>query len=60
MAAPVSTEDLPGSVPAAAGAGSRQRAAMPRPESAVPVSASTDSHESVYGADDLDIPDFLK
>ena len=27
---------------------------------AVPVSASTDSHESVYGADDLDIPDFLK
>ena len=27
---------------------------------AVTVSASTDSHESVYGADDLDIPDFLK
>ncbi|MCC9054237.1 cell division protein FtsZ [Microbacterium sp. F2E] len=27
---------------------------------AVTVSASTDSHQSVYGADDLDIPDFLK
>ena len=27
---------------------------------AVTVSAATDSYESVYGADDLDIPDFLK
>ena len=26
----------------------------------VTVSAATDSYESVYGADDLDIPDFLK
>ena len=27
---------------------------------AVTVSAATDSYESVYGADDLDVPDFLK
>ena len=56
------TAQRPASVPVvpAVPADEAARTADADEREAVTVSAATDSYESVYGADDLDIPDFLK
>ncbi|WP_314853690.1 cell division protein FtsZ [uncultured Microbacterium sp.] len=56
------TAHRPASVPVvpAVPADEAARTADADEREAVTVSAATDSYESVYGADDLDIPDFLK
>lgn len=56
------TAQRPASVPVvpAVPADEAARTADADEREAVTVSAATDAYESVYGADDLDIPDFLK
>ena len=56
------TAQRPASVPVvpAVPADEAARTADADEREALTVSAATDSYESVYGADDLDIPDFLK
>lgn len=56
------TAQRPASVPVvpAVPADEAARTADADEREAVTVAAATDSYESVYGADDLDIPDFLK
>ena len=54
------TAQRPASVPVVPAVPADEAARTADEREAVTVSAATDSYESVYGADDLDIPDFLK